>query len=102
MKKERKVAIFLIIVTIILLLVGWLYILPMMTGDNLDLCYKYVNSTNNIQSYMFGKCYIYEYHYYETRKNCGLFGISCYESDESHIEKYRTLKCIISKTGEKC
>ncbi len=74
-------------------------------GELIERCYPYINSTGDI-TYSFGKCYIPVYHHYETDKVCtgGILGIgqSCYESERTHYESFKTYKCIVAKTGEKC
>ncbi len=74
-------------------------------GKNMEKCWPYTNVTGGGQ-YIFGKCYFSGYNYYETREVCrgGFIGIgqACYESSETHYESYRTTKCIVAKTGERC
>ncbi len=75
-------------------------------GLNNEPCDLYTNASSSDIKYMFGKCYIPTYDYYETNEVCrgGILGIgqSCYESSESHYESFRGSKCIVAKTGEPC
>ncbi len=75
------------------------------TGENIEECYPYTNSTYGVK-YIFGKCYVDGWKSYETHEVCkgGIIGIgmSCYESSEIHYKSYRVTKCYIAKTGEEC
>lgn len=77
------------------------YIMPNVDGSNNYKCDRYTNISNGA-TYLFGKCYVQACEYYETNKVCGTFGISCYESKESHYEAYCYQKCINVKSGGEC
>ncbi len=75
-------------------------------GKNIEPCIKYVNASSSAIKYLWGKCYIPTYSYYETNEVCrgGFVGIgqACYESSEIQYESIRGTRCIVAKTGEEC
>ncbi len=81
--------------------------LKMITGEEYSECgyspYNiYSNSTEAYESFFGTKCYIPVSNYYETKRECGFLGISCYESSESHVEIYKSEVCFYKQTGELC
>jgi len=63
----------------------------------------YTNQSNGAYVSFWGnKCQIPITEFYETKKNCGTFGISCYESEDTHTEWYTYYVCFKYKTGESC
>lgn len=82
-------------------------ILKQVTGEEYSSCGRssfnhYSNTTEAYESFFGNKCYVPVYEYYETKRNCGTFGFSCYESSESHVERIRGEVCFYKKTGERC
>lgn len=115
--KEIKKMYIKIIVSFIFMMGALLYLIPMTTNaihsfngnvqkDSkewecvMSSYNKYSNSTE--ASYFFGKCYVPIYHTYETNEKCGLFGISCYETNNPHTEVIKDEICFRLKTGELC
>ena len=63
---------------------------------------KYNPSNVSGGRYFAGKCYVPVYHTYQTNEECGLFGISCYETSEPRTKMFTTEACFQLKTGELC
>ncbi len=108
--KESKWMLIIMFLPVIGFVVFMIWFMPTMegmlgVGSGMEKCNKYTNITGDGQ-YMFGKCYFQEYDYYETKEVCrgGFIGIgqACYESSETHYERYTTTKCIVADTGERC
>ncbi len=60
----------------------------------------YSNSTNGY-NYFLGRCYVKVTMVYESTKECGFLGISCYETEPRTKMDYRTV-CFKLKNGERC